>query len=506
MDDAALNPNEVFREVTVRMCGSLDIDAAVRNTFPYLASLMPADIFSLNAFDPALRVVRTVATARAEGVPRELLTPRNVQLPPELARDMQLPLSNRADEDPAIRKILRSLGIHVPLSVLAIPLMRVEGLDGAVSLVALGHDRYEQRHIDLLKMLAVPFGIALNNAIQFQELARLRDRLAEDNLSLRRKLHERGDTPIGADMGLRRVMELVEQVAPIDSPVLLQGETGVGKEVIANCLHNLSHRRDRPLVNVNCGAIPETLVDSELFGHEKGSFTGAVAMRRGVFERADGGTIFLDEIGELPLPVQVKLLRVLQTMQVDRVGGTEPVRVDVRIVAATHRDLGEMVAQGRFREDLWYRLNVFPIQIPPLRERQEDVPLLAVHFAELHAREMNLQSPGFATGALEQLSEYDWPGNVRELRNEIERALILSGGRPLSFPNLGEHRRQGKRGTPAQSLRIKTLDEATSEHIRRALEATHGRLKGPGGAAALLGLPPSTLRNKMIRLGMTGGR
>ena len=412
------------------------------------------------------------------------------------------PILNRPEHDPFVSRTLKELSLPTDVSLMAIDLDQFEGCLGKLMLVAKGNDRYAPVHHKLLESLRVPFNIALSNALRYEQALQLQERLEEDNRALRRQLRQGKETIIGAQHGLRQVMEMVEQVAATDSPVLLLGETGVGKEVIAAAVHDLSPRRRRHLVRVNCGAIPETLIDSELFGHEKGSFTGALATKRGLFERADESTIFLDEIGELPLSAQVRLLRVLQTMQFERVGGSETLSVNVRVIAATHQHLKEMVQRGTFREDLWYRLDVFPIRIPPLRERLEDIPLLASYFMETRAREMNMaKHPRLEEGALDQLLSYRWPGNVRELRNVIERALILSRGAPLSFPDL-----QGNAGlashAPTHDGRVEPLAEAQARHIRRAIEQAKGRVKGPGGAAELLGLHPSTLRNKMIRLGI----
>ena len=242
-----------------------------------------------------------------------------------------------------------------------------------------------------MSLLNEPFAIAFSNTLKHQEVLRLKDLLADDNRYLHRELlHLSGEEIVGADFGLKRVIEMVRQVAPLNSPVLLLGETGVGKDVIANAIHYSSPRKDGPLVKVNCGAIPETLLDSELFGHEKGAFTGAISQKRGRFERANQGTIFLDEIGELPSPAQVRMLRVLQYKEIERVGGTNPIPVDIRLIAATNRNLEEMVKTKQFREDLWFRLNVFPIHIPPLRERKEDIPALVRHFVKRKSRELKL--------------------------------------------------------------------------------------------------------------------
>ncbi len=290
----------------------------------------------------------------------------------------------------------------------------------------------------------------------------------------------------------------------------MQGETGTGKEVIANAIHYSSPRKDGPFIKVNCGAIPETLLDSELFGHEKGAFTGAISQKRGRFERADKGTIFLDEIAELPAQAQVRLLRVLQIKEIERVGGTTSIPVDIRIISATNRNLQEMIASGRFREDLWFRLNVFPIMIPPLRQRREDIPSLVHHFIDRKSKELKLaERRVLATGAIDRLMAYDWPGNIRELENLIERALIQSRGDTLSFEALSAPQVPvGREVTrdPGRNRTVFSLDEINAQHIRQALEMAGGKINGPGGAAQILGLHPNTLRSRMNKLGIPFGR
>jgi DNA-binding NtrC family response regulator len=304
---------------------------------------------------------------------------------------------------------------------------------------------------------------------------------------------------VGESPALRRVLEQVGQVAKTDTTVLIQGETGTGKELVARAIHDASARRERPLVKLNCAALPRELVESELFGHEKGAFTGALQQRRGRFELADGGTLFLDELGELPLEAQAKLLRVLQEREFERVGGSRTLRVDVRVIAATNRDLQSQVAAGRFRADLFYRLNVFPIAVPALRERRDDIGRLVQHFAEQTARKLGRQLEGVSPSFLESAAAYHWPGNIRELENVVERAMIMSRGTQLDGADLlAPGRAQGPASLPVEA----TLEEMERAHIRRVLEATGWVIEGQGGAARILGLNASTLRGRLRKLGI----
>jgi transcriptional regulator with GAF, ATPase, and Fis domain len=312
-----------------------------------------------------------------------------------------------------------------------------------------------------------------------------------------------GEEIVGANFGLKDVMHKVNQVAPLDSPVLLLGETGVGKDVIANAIHYSSPRKDGPFISVNCGAIPDTLIDSELFGHEKGAFTGAISQKRGRFERADKGTIFLDEIAELPLLSQTRLLHVLQNKTIERVGGTKTLNLDIRVIAATNQDLKERIKTNQFREDLWFRLNVFPITIPPLRQRKPDIPALLQHFLSLKSKQLKLPTiPSIAPGALDTLMDYHWPGNVRELENIVERTLILDRKGPLNFDHLKAEQGKGDGHPTGEPDDIVNLDELFIQHIRKILDRTGGKIHGPGGAANLLGINASTLRNRMKKLGI----
>ena len=313
-----------------------------------------------------------------------------------------------------------------------------------------------------------------------------------------------GHEIVGAKFGLKQVMNRARQVAAMDSPVLILGETGTGKDMIANAIHNSSPRSSGPFVGINCGAIPDSLIDSELFGHEKGAFTGALSQKRGRFERANKGTIFLDEIGELPAAAQVRLLRVLQSREIERVGGVETISLDIRVIAATNRNLEEMVKNRKFREDLWYRLNVFPILVPPLRHRRSDIPSLAQHFIDRKAKELKIAAtPTLAGGAIDSLMAYDWPGNVRELENVIERAMILHRGKPLRFDDLGlspVKPDKGATGVPADEMM--ELNTLIKDHVQRVLQLTGGKIHGPGGAGEVLGVNPGTLRSKMKKLGI----
>jgi len=297
---------------------------------------------------------------------------------------------------------------------------------------------------------------------------------------------------------------MVRQVAAHDSPVLLLGETGTGKDIIANAIHYSSTRKDEPFIAVNCGAIPENLLDSELFGHEKGAFTGAVAQKRGRFERANNGTIFLDEIGELPPQAQVRLLRVLQNKEIERVGGTQQIPLNIRVIAATNKNLEEMIESSQFREDLWFRLNIFPIFIPPLRERKEDIPALVRHFVAEKSKELKLTAvPNLVPGAIDNLIAYNWPGNVREMENVVERALIVNPAGPLAFDNTGLSNKRKKLEPRIESESpLPKYDEAISSYIQQALSAANEKIYGPGGAAELMGINPSTLRSKMKKHGI----
>ena len=407
--------------------------------------------------------------------------------------------------------------------------LRSEGGPGGI-LVLLAKPGKDFTAVDhrTMERLLEPFAVALENDTRLHELRSLREAAEADRETLLTRLGRQdvNEDVVGARTGLRHVMDRVELVGQSDVPVLILGETGTGKEVVSRAIHTRSKRADGPFIRVNCGAIPPELIDSQLFGHEKGSFTGASAQHQGWFERADRGTLFLDEIGELPLAAQVRLLRVLQDHQIERVGGKSPVRVDVRIVAATHRDLAAMVKERTFREDLWYRINVFPILLPTLRERLEDIPALVRHFAHRAATRFGLPVVEPSDGDLRLLTGYHWPGNIRELGAVIDRAVILGGGRKLDVATaLGLGRQPAPVPMPSadatmyevipETIPLETPAEAPAageiipltaamrQHIERALAATRGRIEGRRGAAALLQINPHTLRARMRKLGIS---
>jgi formate hydrogenlyase transcriptional activator len=383
------------------------------------------------------------------------------------------------------------------------PLLFHDRVLGALDIGRRREDTFSPEEVDLLGEIAKQIAIAVENAQAYQEITELKDRLAKENVYLEEEVrtdHDFGEI-IGENAALRRVLKEVETVAPTGSTVLICGETGTGKELIARALHDLSPRRDRTFVKLNCAAIPTGLLESELFGHEKGAFTGAITQKVGRFELAHQGTLFLDEVGDIPLELQPKLLRALQEQEFERLGSARTVRVDVRLVAATNRDLAHMVADGRFRSDLYYRLNVFPVVLPPLRERRDDIPMLVRHFTQRFARRMGKRIETIPAAVMDALVRYSWPGNVREMQNVIERAVILSRGAELEIP-LSEFKQQTNAIASDFPSSPSTLEEAEREHILRALGETNWILGGPGGAAFKLGMKRTTLQSKMRKLGI----
>jgi formate hydrogenlyase transcriptional activator len=397
-----------------------------------------------------------------------------------------------------VSDVLRAESIKCLVSA---PLVTTQG---PVGMIALGSRRphdFTQADADLLLQVGNQIALALDSAIAYGRLDAFKDRLQTDKLYLESEIRSECsfEDIVGNSPALRRVLDQVAVVAPTRSTVLLHGETGTGKELIARAIHTSSPRRERTFVKLNCAAIPAALVESELFGHEKGAFTGAYAQKLGRFEIADRGTLFLDEIGDIALELQPKLLRALQEQEFERVGSARTIRVDVRMIAATHQDLPSMIRENRFREDLFYRLNVFPIEVPPLRDRREDIPLLVHYFVSRLSREMQKHIRTIPREAMNALTNAPWPGNIRELGNFIERAVILTKGDELNVP-VRELARSPRVGTNSTAVTATTLRESERKAIIDALAASAGKVAGPQGAAERLGLKRSTLRNKMRRL------
>ena len=382
----------------------------------------------------------------------------------------------------------------------AVPLISHGRALGTLSIVSMKEDAFTDDDAKLFSWIGNQVALAVANSFSYQEISSLRDKLAKEKLYLEEEIQiaYNFEEIVGDSRALKLVLKEVQTVATTDSTVLILGETGSGKELVARALHNLSNRRERTFVKLNCAAIPTGLLESELFGHERGAFTGAIATKVGRFELADRGTIFLDEVGEIPLELQVKLLRVLQEQEFERLGSTKTIRVNVRIIAATNRDLDQMVEEQRFRSDLYYRLKVFPITVPPLRERVEDIPLLVRHFAQKFAQRMKKRIETIPSEAMKALQAYHWPGNVRELENFIERAVILTQG-PDLFVSLAELKRTPSHLTNSGTT---TLEQAEREHILKALRESEWIIGGPAGAATKLGMKRTTLQSKMQKLGI----
>ncbi len=502
----ALLEKEAIEIFSHSVFNSHDLELSINEVYKFFKRYFPLDFMNLPIYDAQLGTLRYRAFVTDEGV---ILADETVRLSKAAQKEALKVISQKVISfgDFQRHSITREVAAHLGIddnggASIALVIELGPSRYGVLGLAAWGEDPYKGMHLKLLEELYEPIASTVRHILSQLEIISLKQRLIRENQDIRKRLM--GQRFIGAVTGLKEVMSLVEQSAPLDVPVLIMGETGVGKEVVANAIHHLSKRSDGPMVSINCGAIPDNLLDSELFGHEKGAFTGADSLKQGYFEQADRGTIFMDEIGELTLQAQVKLLRVLQDMTFHRVGGKRPISVDVRVVAATNRDLTNLITNLQFRKDLWFRLNVFPIHIPPLRERKIDIPALAEYFIRRQTIEMNLPYKSqFTPGAIEQLQDYDWPGNVRELQNIIERALIISRGEPLSFPSLvGVPREEYTVAIPQDPVRYLTLDEIIDKYIRQTLVLTKGRISGKRGAANLLGINPSTLRARMKKLGI----
>lgn len=501
--------NQLLLEINNAATSHLDIRALLAATSDCLKRVIPHDVFALALYDQEAELLRVhtlnapwaehlyadegfVMTLDDSPAGRAALTRQPVLISHLDPQEYASPIVARAYE----------AGMRSSCNV---PLISHDRLLGVIAVASRREAAFTLSDVKLFCNLAGQLAIAVENSLSFRELAMLKNKLVSEKLYLEEEIQTEYNFEeiIGQSTALKKILQQVATVAPTDSAVLLCGETGTGKELIARAIHNLSKRRERTLVKLNCAAIPTGLLESELFGHEKGAFTGAIAQRVGRFELANKGTLLLDEVGEIPLDLQPKLLRVLQEQEFERLGSSRTIKTDARMIAATNVDLPQMVAEKKFRSDLYYRLNVFPITIPPLRERIDDIPLLIGYFAQKHALRMNKRVDKIPRETVEALCSYPWPGNVRELENFMERSVILSSGSELQAP-LAELKLTKKTTIPVAVVapQARSLEDMERRHIAEILEQTRGVIGGKGGAAEILGLPSSTLRNRMKKLGL----
>ncbi|MGD8252359.1 MAG: sigma-54 dependent transcriptional regulator [Desulfobacterales bacterium] len=521
--DPIVDDNRFFRDATLRICGSIATEKAMGQTLRFVRRYMPADLIAFHVLNQEENILETIAMATLE---KSAALSLRTTLSAGQRRYLDTVISNavwikRRWQENDITCLFSKTACHSSRgtidhfpcppcgSGMLFRLFLDENTTGFLDISSHKENQFNDEHARLIALLRKPFSIAFSSCLRYRQLLTLENRLpCEVQTWEKPEVELGGETIIGADTGLSRVMSLSRRVAAKKSPVLLLGETGVGKEILAGVIHTLSPRNAGPMVKVNCGALPATLMDNELFGHDKGAYTGATTDAIGRFERAHKGTLFLDEIGELTPEAQIRLLRVLQDQLVERVGGRKSIPVDVRVIAATHQDLTSMVNEGRFRKDLYFRLNVFPIWIPPLRERKEDIQALVEFFIKKKARTLCVKEPPPLTRrSIERLEGYDWPGNIRELENAVERELILSTGKPLRFDRLSVTARPSPAAAIGETMdRLSTLDDMNRAYIKRVLKLSHGKVEGRGGAADILGINPSTLRTRMRRLGIPFGR
>ena len=492
----------VLLEINNAIISNFDRRSLFHATAEALRTIVPFDVAVIFLYDPHADMFRLVALENPS-LPKKIL-----DVGAEVGRegshvgwvfDRSKPLIRRdleVERQFAIEEKLAAAGVR---SYLIVPLVARGRAIGTLNVGSREPDRYSATDAEFLREVAAQIALAIENMLAYEEIAGLKARLEEENIYLQEEIKTdyNFEEIIGGSRTLKKMLKAVESVATTDTTALLLGETGTGKELVARAIHHLSPRKHRTLIKVNCAALPAGLIESELFGHEKGAFTGALSRKIGRFELADGGTIFLDEIGDLPLDLQAKLLRVLQEGEFERVGASHTIKVNVRVIAATNRDLEKALQEDRFRADLYYRLNVFPIGIPSLRERKEDIPVLVQYFVMKYGTKLGKRIETIPQKTMDALRAYPWPGNVRELENVIERALVLSQGPQLE---LGEWLPK-PRVTPT-GARVPTLEELESEQIIKTLEMTGWRVSGEKGAAKLLGMKPTTLEARMKKLGI----
>lgn len=494
------------------LVSNLDMKELLSATSACLQKVMPHDAASLCIYDESIGKFRMVALEFPEHGDLfsecELIDPEGTPLEVVLKTRKALAVSALDDWKSCATKRYKHVGIK---SAYVMPLISHSNLLGTLSIVSRYDNAFSQEDRELLDQIAVQISIAVENAVAFRKIDLLKSKLEEEKLYLEQEIRTVSNFEgiIGSSNALKRVLKQVETVAQTSSTVLIYGETGTGKELIARAIHNLSPRRDRTMVKVNCGAIPSGLLESEMFGHEKGAFTGAIERRLGRFEMAHQGTIFLDEIEDIPLELQSKLLRVLQEQEFERLGNSRTISVDSRIIAATNMDLEKMVEDKKFRSDLYYRFNVFPIELPPLRERPEDIPMLVQYFVDKYSKKMKKQIDKIPAQTMKYLTEYHWPGNIRELQNLIERAAILAQGPVLEIP-YSDFKIAKSRPQKAQLKLVKpdptSLESVERDHILKMLSETNWVISGPTGAAEKLGMNRSTLNHRMRKLGISRPR
>ena len=496
----------VMLELSNLLLANMDIRKLLGAFSASMRQLVPHDVATLGIYDEAeakMRVQFFLGSDESTAHQGDVLLDPDASPAGHAFRTRQPVVLQRLEGAPFPAA---SLAHHTRLGMrsgLWVPLVHRERVLGALAVSSRNEGAFSQHDADVLGQIAGQVAMAVNNALAFKQIAELRDRLSQEKQYLEEEinLEHRFDDIVGESTGLRNVLSQIETVAPTDATVLIQGETGTGKELLARAIHRLSARADRTFIKLNCAAIPAGLIESELFGHEKGAFTGAIARKIGRLELAHEGTLFLDEIGEMPLDLQPKLLRALQEREIERVGGARPIPVNVRLIAATNRDLAKMVAEKEFRSDLFYRLKVFPVFAPPLRERASDIPVLVRHFVARHSRRMGKSIETIPPLAMEALVRWKWPGNIRELENFLERAVILSRGPVLHVP-LAEIEEMEEEEDDAEAAGNPTLQAAEREHILRALREAKGMVGGASGAAARLGLKRTTLNSKIKKLGI----